>query len=559
MLAAADCDNGRVSTLRDSLSYEPRELKFGTSGRRGEVVHLTQLEIYVNVRGEIEYLLSLPRDEGGIRGGDPFPFGYDLRPSSTMFATEHAGRGEICQAVERAIGDAGMRPICLGCVPTPAVMAYAAGRGLGSIMVTGSHIPFDRNGYKLNTSRGELLKHQEGPVNESVARVRAEIYAQPADASLFDATGMFRSGHRDLPTAIPDAREAYLRRYSEFFPAGCLEGTRVLLYEHSAVGRELLAELLRILGAEVFPAGRSETFVPIDTENMDAAQLARIERLAREATVAHGRFDVVVSTDGDSDRPLLCGVDAEGSVRFFSGDLVGMIVASYLGADAVVVPITCNDGIDRGSLAQAVEPKTRIGSPYVIAGMEAARARGRRAVCGWEANGGFLTGSEFKRGDRSLAALPTRDAFLPVVCVLSAARERGLPVSGLFAELPQRFSRAALLPRFPRAAALAIMDRFIPGRDAGRTSAEITRELAAVFSPGSGFGRIEGIDYTDGVRVHFSNEDVVHFRPSGNADEFRIYGYAGSQQRADEIVAAGIAPDGFLRQLEAALREGFPA
>ncbi len=548
-----------MSTLRDSLSYEPRELKFGTSGRRGEVVHLTQLEIYINVRGEIAYLLSLPNSEGGIRAGDPFPFGYDLRPSSTAFAPEHAGRGEICQAVERAICDAGMRPVCLGCLPTPAVMAYSAARGLGSIMVTGSHIPFDRNGYKLNTSRGELLKHQEGPVNESVGRVRAEIYAQPADAAMFDANGMFRSGHCDLPAAIPDGREEYLRRYTEFFPAGCLEGMRLLLYEHSAVGREMLAELLRILGAEVFPAGRSETFVPIDTENMDAAQLARIESLAREAAAAHGCFDAVVSTDGDSDRPLLCGVNADGSVRFFGGDLLGMIVASYLGADAVVVPITCNDGIDRGSLAPALEPKTRIGSPYVIAGMEAARGRGRRAVCGWEANGGFLTGSRFERRNKSLPALPTRDAFLPILCVLGAARERGLAVCELFAELPHRFSRAALLPRFPRAAALAIVDRFTPRRDSGRTPAEIARDLGGVLSPGRGFGRIAGIDYTDGVRVSFENEDVVHFRPSGNADEFRIYGYAGSQQRADEIVAAGIAPDGFLRQLEAELREDSPA
>ena len=36
-------------------------------------------------------------------------------------------------------------------------------------MVTGSHIPFDRNGYKLNTARGELLKQQEAPINRSVA------------------------------------------------------------------------------------------------------------------------------------------------------------------------------------------------------------------------------------------------------------------------------------------------------------------------------------------------------------------------------------------------------
>jgi hypothetical protein len=34
--------------------------------------------------------------------------------------------------------------------------------------------------------------------------------------------------------------------------------------------------------------------------------------------------------------------------HFFGGDLVGMVVAEYLKADAVVVPISCNDAVDRG-------------------------------------------------------------------------------------------------------------------------------------------------------------------------------------------------------------------
>ena len=98
-----------------------------------------------------------------------------------------------------------------------------------------------------------------------------------------------------------------------------------------------------------------------------------------------------------------------------------MVVAQFLDADAVVVPISCNDALDRGPLKAAVEPKTRIGSPFVVAGMELALAKGRRAVCGWEANGGFLTGSDFQREGRELRALPTRDAFLPILGVLFAA------------------------------------------------------------------------------------------------------------------------------------------
>ena len=86
-----------------------------------------------------------------------------------------------------------------------------------------------------------------------------------------------------------------------------------------------------------------------------------------------------MSTDGDSDRPLILGVDpATGKAHFFGGDLVGMVVAEYLKADAVVVPISCNDAVDRGNLSSVVEAKTRIGSPFVIAGMEEARRKGKQ-------------------------------------------------------------------------------------------------------------------------------------------------------------------------------------
>ena len=165
---------------------------------------------------------------------------------------------------------------------------------------------------------------------------------------------------------------------------------RVLVYQHSAVGRDLLVEVLERMHARVMAAGRSETFVPIDTENIGAPLVANIQALADETAAKHGPLDAIVSTDGDSDRPLILGVDpATGKVHFFGGDLAGMVVAEYLKADAVVVPITCNDAIDRGNLASVVEAKTRIGSPFVIAGMEEARRKGKNRVCGWEPNGGF--------------------------------------------------------------------------------------------------------------------------------------------------------------------------
>ncbi len=574
----------RTRTLRSCLAYQPHELQFGTSGRRGDVIHLTQLEIYINTLAELEYLQSLPRNRGGIIRGEEFYFAYDLRPSSTRYVAEQGGRGEICQAVEQAVRDAGMRPVNLGMIPTPALTYFAISRARGSIMVTGSHVPFERNGYKTNSAEGELLKEDEPPINERVRQVRERIYSQPCPDSMFDKLGLFKSGSRRLPAAIEEGKAAYIERYAAFFKGHSLSGKRILVYQHSSVGRDVLVDILRGFGADVIASGRSEAFVPLDTENVDDTLVAAIQSLVDEASAAHGAIDSVVSADGDADRPLILGVDSSARrVRFFGGDLVGMVVAEYLKAEAVVVPISCNDAIDRGSLKTKLEPKTRIGSPYVIAGLKSARERGKRVVCGWEANGGFLTGSDIERDGRTLKALPTRDAVLPVLCVLFAAWERGLSLAELFGRLPGRYGRAALLRQFPRPRSLAIIQRFSPSRACIKEAVfaqhglealdgegkrvplrpgerqeldDIRCRLLCCFTPEMGFGGITRLNYVDGVRIAFANGDVAHVRPSGNADELRIYATADSQARADEIARMGVAePDGILRRLEMAAAE----
>src|SRR6202162_6364077 len=111
----------KMDSLRSRLNYEPQELGFGTSGRRGKVVDLTQLEVYLNALAELQYLQSLTPAAGGIKRGEEFYFAYDLRPSSSEFSSEAEGRGEIAQAIVAAIVDAGMQPVNLGRTPTPAL------------------------------------------------------------------------------------------------------------------------------------------------------------------------------------------------------------------------------------------------------------------------------------------------------------------------------------------------------------------------------------------------------------------------------------------------------
>lgn len=566
-------------TLRQCLIYEPKELQFGTSGRRGEVVHLTQLEVFINAVAELEFLQSLPKSEGGIIRGEEFYYARDLRPSSSAYVTEQQGRGELAQAIEQAIRYAGMVPVNEGMIPTPALTHFALAQGKGSMMVTGSHIPFDRNGYKTNTSKGELLKRHEEPINGKVKEVRSRFYSQPFDDSFFGVDGLLKEGSKPLTKEHTEAAALYVERYVSLLGEEALSGLKLVVYQHSAVGRDMLVSILKALGAEVIIAGRSETFVPIDTENMDADQLAVIQALYDEAACSHGRFDAVVSTDGDSDRPLILGINPKSAkVQFFGGDLAGMLTAEFLGADAAVMPISCNDSIDHSTLKNITEPKTRIGSPFVIAGMEKALSAGKQVVCGWEANGGFLTGSDINRNGKILKALPTRDAVLPILAVLSIAQRESLPLVDIFSRLPKRFSRAALIKQFPRTIGLNIVKWFSPKDksvknvifshqatplfkdennqiimpDAVQVDAMglIKQQLETVFSEANGFGHIDQMNFVDGVRMYFSNGDIAHLRPSGNADELRVYAVSDTQARADQIAAIAVAePDGLLRKL----------
>jgi phosphomannomutase len=532
------------------LDYAPVSLGFGTSGLRGLVKDITDLEAYVNVKAALRYLLA----SGDIREGTRVVLAGDLRPS-----TDRIMRASAC-----AIVDAGFQVENAGKIPTPALICHAVARRFAGVMVSGSHIPFDRNGIKLNKSGGEILKSDEAGITREVEGVRAEEYAKTAQLSAFDTSGMLKTPPH-LPPVDTAAEEGYVRRYVDSFPAGGLKGLRILLYQHSAVGRDVLQHVLRELGADVAVAGRTETFVALDTENVTDDQIHRLEELAAEAGGAP--LHAIVSTDGDSDRPLVSSVSsaAGGSdrprVRFLPGDLLGIVVAEYLSADAVAVPISANDAVERRMRQRSVLlHKTKIGSPYVIAAIdELRRANAHERIVGWESNGGFMTGSDIQLPGGTLTALPTRDSTLPILATLSAATKDRVDLTTLWGRLPARFGRSGLLDDVPPDWSRAVIARLTPPGDVVEAERDglgagpwndIRATLATVFTRALGFGEIVRINVLDGARVTFDNGDVAHVRPSGNAPQLRIYANSDSQERADQIVATGLRePDGMLRQL----------
>jgi phosphomannomutase len=462
-------------------------VKFGTSGARGLAAEMTDQVCYTYAKGFLQYLEQSGELKKADRATSSVAIAGDLRPSTAR----------IMGAVARAASDMGYVPVNCGFIPSPAVALYGIANGCPAIMVTGSHIPADRNGIKFNKCSGEILKYDEEQIREQIVEVDEIIFGE---------------GGFTLPEECIDARIDYVNRYLRTFPPDCLSGKKVGIYQHSAVGRDVLIEIFSGLGADVTPLGFSNTFIPVDTEAIREEDVT----LAKEWSAENG-FDVILSTDGDSDRPL---ISDENGV-WLRGDVACILAAKYLGADSASTPVSCNTAIEKCGWVADVR-RTKIGSPFVVASMIEASFAGCKGVIGYEANGGFLTNSDFPIDGNKLRALPTRDAVLPMLAIILLSIKERKPISALLADLPQRFTASDRIQDFPIVESRKILERFKEGP-----------AIEEAF--GDLFGKVESIDRTDGLRVTFESSEVLHMRPSGNAPEFRCYNEADSKERVLEM------------------------
>lgn len=454
-------------------------ISFGTSGARGLVVDMTD-EVCT---AYILAFLTVMRRQFSF---DRVALGMDLRPSSPR----------ITAACAAAIRGAGFEVRFFGALPTPALALHALADGIPAVMVSGSHIPHDRNGLKFYRPDGEISKGDELAILAADAPMESVAVAE------------------GLPAPDRSALDAYARRYLDFFQPGLLTGLCVGLYEHSSVSRDVLASILRDLGAATVSLGRTDDFVPIDTEAVSAEDAIRGQVWATEH-----HLDAIISTDGDGDRPMLA--DERGT--WLPGDLIGLICARELGISALAVPVSCNTSIETcGAFASVL--RTRIGSPHVIAGMQTLSTRHAR-VAGFEANGGFLLGCSVSATTGNvLKPLPTRDAVLPAISVLAAARRAGIPVSSLLEGLPKRHTASDRLAAFPTERSSSLLAAATPD------------PLTLLARLGLGTEVPLAMDTTDGLRMTLGNGDIVHLRPSGNAPELRCYCEAGTPDRATDLM-----------------------
>lgn len=446
-------------------------IAFGTSGARGLVSSFTP---NVCAAFTVAFIKSIEAKFSF----NTVALAIDNRPSSYAMA----------QACAAGLKQLNLNVVYYGVIPTPALAYKAMQDNMPSIMITGSHIPFDRNGLKFYRPDGEITKVDE-------------------QAILSNITGLDPLNDLAEIEINKAAEQAYINRYAALFSHDALLGKKIGIYEHSSAGRDIYKSLFEQLGAEVTSLGRSDEFVPIDTEAVSIED----QQKALGWSKKYG-FDAIFSTDGDGDRPLIS--DEHGN--WLRGDILGLLCSQLLSVDALAVPVSCNTAIEQTYSFKKVI-RTKIGSPYVIAEFVKLNSE-HRNVAGFEANGGYLLGSDIEFNGKKLTALPTRDAVLPAL-VLLAQQES---ISQLLAKLPKRFTASDRLQNFAKDQSIEIIN-------------ELKRD-ACSFLVKLGYEPEYEVNTTDGLRITMINGDVVHLRPSGNAPELRCYVECKSKELSEALV-----------------------
>lgn len=320
--------------------------------------------------------------EHGVQPGAEVILGRDTRASGAALEAALAG----------GLAAAGLRPVTLGVVPTPAVSLAVrrAGAALG-VVITASHNPAADNGIKFFGPRGvKLTDEEEGRIEQLLpAAAGAAATAEPRDG----LTDYLAAARALLPQS--------------------LAGWKIVLdAAHGATVRSSPV-VLRALGAEVQALG-----VEPDGRNINAG-VGSEHPEAMCAAVRAGGARLGVAHDGDGDRCILC--DEQGVV--LDGDEILTLLALHalaagrLPERTLVVTVQSNLGVEAALTAAGGRVlRTPVGDRYVSERMQAVGA-----TLGGESSGHVICAEVSPTGDGLVAALR----------VIAVMQETGRPLSEL--------------------------------------------------------------------------------------------------------------------------------
>lgn len=447
-----------------TVSIKNLNIKFGTSGARGLASDLSDLTCHAFVKAFIE-LLKFKK----VLKHNAFVLAFDKRESSP----------KIFNSIARFLSSQGFSIINGGHVPTPALALYAIKNKIPGIIITGSHIPGDRNGLKFYDELGEITKNDEAFMSGCHVTL-PDLYNVDEE--------YLGSIHKNSIEINSDVRKTYSKHYEHCFNKTFLKGKRIGVLAYSTIAPDIVSDILKYFGAEVSIFGYSEEFFSVDTEALDEKFIIKtIQDLKKY------RFDYIVSTDPDGDRPLLTNEQGV----WIRGDILGILAAKALDAHIVITTLSSNTLIERSNFFESVV-RTKIGSPNIIEAMQKKiKEWPSKNIVAFESNGGLLT-----------KELMTRDAILPILSALFYSYKEEKTLLALISELPKR----------------EIYSTSIKGIEYNEgtqklLSLEASIENKALFN----HYIIDSIDRTDGLRIYLEDGNIIHFRMSKNAPELRAY------------------------------------
>ena len=343
----------------------------------------------------------------------------------------------LLAAVAAGISAAGLRPVSLGILPTPAVARAVQTRGSAlGVVLTASHNPASDNGIKFFTRGGRKLTDADEAAIEDHLSAAPEPHASP------------------VPAENP-AAQAYRDWAATLLPAGALAGWRLVVDCAHGATAETTPAVLRQLGAEVIALG-----IAPDGTNINAGMGSEHPGTMR-ATVCSAGARLGLAHDGDGDRLVLC--DEVGTL-LDGDDLLTLLALDALDHDALpgrtlVVTEQSNLGVDAAIARRGGRVlRTATGDRQVIA-----RMRAEGATLGGETSGHIVCGDISPTGDGLVAALR----------VLAVMRRRGEPLSQLrlqWERFPQQTAALRVRARPPLAsllglsAAIAALEGSLAGR-----------------------------------------------------------------------------------------------
>jgi phosphoglucosamine mutase len=312
---------------------------FGTDGVRGEAGTFPLDPATIRRLGAA-LVRALPRGTGGNGSGSSrLLVGRDTRESGGWIEAELAlgasGEGAVVTSA--------------GVVPTPAV-AYLT-RSIGydaGIVISASHNPFQDNGIKVFSGRGEKF-------TESVER---EVEAIVADRSWSAVPGAASAVSRGQSV------DAYLDHLRAVFPeASTLRDFRLAVDCANGATTAVAPQLFASLGLDALVIGSEPDGRNINLE----CGSTHPEHLAR--TMVERGCTMGVAFDGDGDRAIF--VDAQG--RIVNGDAVLLMCARQLQregrlrGDAIVATVMSNIGLEIACRESGISlVRCPVGDKYVM-------------------------------------------------------------------------------------------------------------------------------------------------------------------------------------------------